>query len=318
MSRIQTDYDKLEDDVFPPTNNSSARSSQTRSSRASSKKQNQHHQHQRNHSAGDMSVASGFSQSEDFRKMIEEENKSKFEDEQEQQKEEIYIVKQRYGYLSIIFSVGQTIVLIIMMCSCGVAPLNINPMVGPYPDALSEWGGKNAVNILEDGEWWRLMTPIMLHAGIIHLLCNVAVQLETGAFFEREWGSGPWLIIYLVSAVGSSILSVIVMPDAISVGSSGAVMGLFGGKLAEILCRYCESDKTEQAKIAHQVRKEQCAGVSCSVVVVLLFSFIPYGKIIDDDHWLTDSYSVTVTVTVIVTATHTRQVITEYSLAIVK
>lgn len=53
-------------------------------------------------------------------------------------------------------------------------------------------------------------------------------------------------------------------------------MGLFGGKLAEICCRYCESDKSEQGKIGHQVRKEQCAGVSCSVVVVLLFSFIPY------------------------------------------
>jgi membrane associated rhomboid family serine protease len=280
MSSIptDTDYDKLEDDLFPP--NSSARSTNTRStSRSSPKKQSR--RHHRNNSASDMSVGSGFRQSKDFRKMIDEENMSKFEDEQERDKEEIYIVKQRYGYLSILFSVAQTIVLITMMSSCGVAPLNINPMVGPYPDALSEWGGKNAINILDDGEWWRLVTPIMLHAGIIHLLCNVAVQLETGAFFEREWGSGPWLIIYLVSGVGSSILSVIIMPDAISVGSSGSVMGLFGGKLAEIVCRYCESDKTEQAKIGHQVRKEQCAGVSCSVLVVLLFSFIPYGKILD-------------------------------------
>jgi membrane associated rhomboid family serine protease len=265
-----TDYDKLEDALFPPNLDSTERRTNVRSSRQS---------HHRQNSAGDMSVGSGFSQSQDFRKMIDEENRSKFEDEEEQDKEEIYIVKQRYGYLSIIFSLGQTIVLTIMMSSCGVAPLNINPMVGPYPDALSEWGGKNAVNILEDGEWWRLVSPIMLHAGIIHLLCNVAVQLETGAFFEREWGSGQWLIIYLVSGVGSSILSVIIMPDAISVGSSGSVMGLFGGKLAEIICRYCESDKTDQAKIGHQVRREQCAGVSCSVVVVMLFSFIPYGKI---------------------------------------
>jgi membrane associated rhomboid family serine protease len=280
MSRIETDtdYDKLEDDLFPPNFDSSARSSNAKSSRSSAKNQSDT-RHDRNPSGGDISVGSGFSRSEDFRKMIDEENKSTFENEQD--KEEIYIVKQRYGYLSIIFSLGQTIVLITMMSSCGVAPLNINPMVGPYPDALSEWGGKNAVNILDDGEWWRLLTPIMLHAGIIHLLCNVAVQLETGAFFEREWGSGPWLIIYLVSGVGSSVLSVIIMPNAVSVGSSGSVMGLFGGKLAEILCRHCESDKTEQAKIGHQVRKEQCAGVSCSVVVVLLFSFIPYGKIID-------------------------------------
>jgi membrane associated rhomboid family serine protease len=190
--------------------------------------------------------------------------------------EEIYVVKQRYGVLSIFFSLVQTIVLAIMMIQCGVAPLKINPMIGPYPDALSEWGAKNTVFILEDGEWWRLITPIFLHAGIIHLLCNIMVQLETGAFFEREWGSIPWLIIYLASAVGSSSLSVVAMPDAISVGSSGAVMGLFGGKGAEVICRCCESNNTDQDHVAYQVRKEQCAGVMCSVTVVMLFSFIPY------------------------------------------
>uniref|UniRef100_A0A6T6G4P5 rhomboid protease n=1 Tax=Craspedostauros australis TaxID=1486917 RepID=A0A6T6G4P5_9STRA len=218
-----------------------------------------------------------FSQSEDFRSIFDSKNEPlKPNGSDEGEEEDIYIVKQKYGYFSILFSVGQVAVLIIMMAQCGVAPININPMFGPYPDALSEWGGKNAFNILEEHEWWRLITPIMLHAGVIHLLCNIAVQLETGAFFEREWGSTNWLIIYLTSALGSSVLSVIAMPDAISVGSSGAVMGLFGGKLAEVICRCCESDKTEQGRIGHQVRKEQCAGVTCSVVVVMLFSFIPY------------------------------------------
>ena len=131
---------------------------------------------------------------------------------QDPNKTEIYFVAQRYGYCSIVFSLCQTGILATMMINCGIAPFNINPMIGPYPDALSEWGAKNSVNILQDGEWYRLITPIMLHAGVIHLLCNVAVQVETGAFFEREWGSKNWLIIYLSSAVGSSILSVIFMP----------------------------------------------------------------------------------------------------------
>lgn len=196
--------------------------------------------------------------------------------DESEQEPEIYIVKQKYGYLSVLFSIGQTAVLIIMMVQCGVAPFRINPMFGPYPDALSDWGAKNAVNILEDGEWWRLITPIMLHAGVVHLVCNVIVQLDTGAFFEREWGSLNWLIIYLVSAVGSSALSVVAMPDSISVGSSGAVMGLFGGKGAEFLCRCCETTRNDQDKVGHQVRKEQCGGVMCSVTFVLLFSFIPF------------------------------------------
>ena len=58
-------------------------------------------------------------------------------------------------------------------------------------------------------------------SGIIHLLCNISVQLDIGAFFEREWGSGIWLIIYLASGLGSSIFSCIFSADNLSVGSSG-------------------------------------------------------------------------------------------------
>lgn len=190
--------------------------------------------------------------------------------------EDVYIVRQKYGYCSIFFSAVQTIVLVVMMWQCGVAPLNINPMVGPYPDALNYWGAKNAVLIIDDGERWRLITPIFLHAGVIHLLCNASVQLETGAFFEREWGSGIWLIVYVLSALGSSILSSCFMPNSISVGSSGAVMGLFGAKLSEVFCRACESRRSRQGQIGHEVRMEQLNGVLCSVTLVGLFSFIPY------------------------------------------
>ena len=194
------------------------------------------------------------------------------------EEEEIYIVRQRYGYCSIVFSAIQVFVLGLMMFKCGVAPLQLNPMIGPYPDGLSEWGGKNAVLILEDSEWYRLMTPIFLHAGVVHLLGNVAVQLETGLFFEKEWGSGRWLLIYLFSAVGSSVLSVVAMPQAISVGSSGAVMGLFGGKLAEVIVRAleCGSPLNRQERVAATVRKEQCCLVTSSVIIVMLFSFIPF------------------------------------------
>jgi len=175
---------------------------------------------------------------------------------------------------------GKSIVQMLIPYSSGLL-LTVNVLLesqGPFPDVLSEWGGKNAVLILDDGEWWRLLTPILLHAGVIHLLCNVAVQLETGAFFEREWGSATWVTIYLVSAVGSSILSVIAMPNSISVGSSGAVMGLFGGKLAEACLRFFERIKSDQDHVAHKVRREQLAACLCSVLIVGLFSFIPYGE----------------------------------------
>lgn len=52
---------------------------------------------------------------------------------QEADEEEVYIVKQEYGYFSYLFGLVQTVILIIMMWQCRVAPLNINPMIGPYP-----------------------------------------------------------------------------------------------------------------------------------------------------------------------------------------
>ena len=190
--------------------------------------------------------------------------------------EEIYIVRQNTAYFSYIFSFLQIFILAWMMWQCSVAPLTINPMFGPYPDALSEWGAKNAVLILEDQEYWRLITPIMLHAGVLHLLANVLVQLEAGAFFEKEWGSVRWIVVYLGSALASSILSVIVQPDAISVGSSGAVMGLFGGKLSEVILKCGAKEESEEERTNAKVRKEQCLAVSCSVITVMAFSFVPY------------------------------------------
>lgn len=189
---------------------------------------------------------------------------------------DVYKFKQRYGYCSIIFSIIQTCILIAMLVQCGVAPIRINPMIGPYPDALSYWGAKNAVNIVDDGEIWRLLSPILLHAGVFHLVGNVGVQLETGVFFEREWGSPVWLAIYVTSALGSSILSTCFMPDRISVGSSGAVMGLFGAKLSEIFCRACESRISVQQKVGHAVRKQQLWGTLGGVAIVMLMSFIPF------------------------------------------
>ena len=138
---------------------------------------------------------------------------------QEVKEEVVYIVKQSYAYLSVFFACLQSFILLVMMIQCSVAPLTINPMIGPYPDALDYWGAKNAFKILYDREYWRLVTPIFLHAGVIHLFGNISVQLDTGAFFEREWGSGVWLAIYITSAIGSSILSCCFMPDNISVGS---------------------------------------------------------------------------------------------------
>ena len=102
------------------------------------------------------------------------------------------------------------------------------------------------------------------------------VQLESGNRWEKEWGSLIWIVVYIGSAFGSSILSSIAMPDQISVGSSGAVMGLFGAKFSEIFLLCCERSETRVEKADERSRKEQACEVIGGIILVMAMSFIPY------------------------------------------
>mmetsp|Transcript_27481 Transcript_27481/g.72557 ORF Transcript_27481/g.72557 Transcript_27481/m.72557 type:complete len:342 (+) Transcript_27481:73-1098(+) len=101
-------------------------------------------------------------------------------------------------------------------------------------DVLYVMGGKVASNIAA-GEYWRLITPIMLHAGIFHLVINVFTQCMFGIQLEREWGGSQIAIIYVVAGVYGNVLSVLFAPYALSIGCSGSVFGLFGAQVAYIV-----------------------------------------------------------------------------------
>nr|WGD96680.1 rhomboid family intramembrane serine protease [Bacillus safensis] len=94
---------------------------------------------------------------------------------------------------------------------------------------LTAFGAKNNVLILE-GEWWRLITPMFLHIGLTHLLFNTFALWSVGAAVERIYGSGRFLLIYLISGIFGSIAS-FVFNTAIAAGASGAIFGCLGALL---------------------------------------------------------------------------------------
>lgn len=104
---------------------------------------------------------------------------------------------------------------------------------------LYERGNLNAVDVLINGEYGRILWSIFLHGGIQHLFNNMLILYFLGAMIEKELGHLCYLLLYLLSGIGGNLLSlyvkVIENQLSSSIGASGAVFGLDGVLLAMVL-----------------------------------------------------------------------------------
>ncbi|KAJ3480719.1 hypothetical protein NLI96_g8157 [Meripilus lineatus] len=75
-------------------------------------------------------------------------------------------------------------------------------------------------------QWWRFITPIFLHAGVVHILLNMLAQLTASADLEKDMGSVGFFIVYFAAGIFGNVLggnfSLVGTP---SVGASGAIFG---------------------------------------------------------------------------------------------
>ncbi len=79
-----------------------------------------------------------------------------------------------------------------------------------------------------DGQWWRLITSVALHAGAIHFLFNNAVLFQIGGIVEQLIPRTLFVGVYVVSGICASFTSLFFNYGAVSIGASGAIFGLFG------------------------------------------------------------------------------------------
>jgi membrane associated rhomboid family serine protease len=85
---------------------------------------------------------------------------------------------------------------------------------------------------VENGQYERLITSAFLHANVLHLATNMLTLYIVGAPLERAVRTGRYLVIYVLSALGGSLLSLWLSPQfSNGVGASGAIFGLFGALL---------------------------------------------------------------------------------------
>ena len=82
-----------------------------------------------------------------------------------------------------------------------------------------------------DGEWWRLVTSGFLHGGLFHLLFNMYALYILGGMLEPAIGRLRFALVYFVSLLGGSLGALLLSPNSLTVGASGAIFGLMGAAL---------------------------------------------------------------------------------------
>jgi rhomboid protease GluP len=99
------------------------------------------------------------------------------------------------------------------------------------PQQTIRWGA-NWGPLTLTGEWWRLLTCVFVHGGIIHIAFNMWCLWNLGELAESLYGRWTYAAVYLTCGIGSSLGSVFWHPGIPSVGASGAIFGLAGALIA--------------------------------------------------------------------------------------
>jgi rhomboid protease GluP len=106
----------------------------------------------------------------------------------------------------------------------------------PSPEELMRFGADNAGSVLINGEWWRIVTAMFVHVGIIHLATNMWCLWNLGLLAEPLMGSAGVLAVYILTGAAGNLLSTlynwVIYHDqgafSVGAGASGAVFGIAG------------------------------------------------------------------------------------------
>ena len=118
-------------------------------------------------------------------------------------------------------------------------------------------------SLIDAGEWWRLLTPILVHGGLLHIFFNMYILFMYGPNVEQAFGTVRFVLLFLLSGFVASAFSYAFPPDSPSVGASGAIFGIVG-----VLVVYLYKRRRTQF-MAHYLR-----GMTFFIVANLVLGFI--------------------------------------------
>ena len=128
----------------------------------------------------------------------------------------LYAYRKQFPVITIILGV-QLFLFAVMTLSGGTTNHEVLIRFGAKVNAL-----------INEGEWWRFITPIFIHIGLMHLLFNSFALYIFGPTAEWLFGRFRFVLFYILTGVGGNVASYLFNPFSISAGASGAIYGLFG------------------------------------------------------------------------------------------
>ena len=154
---------------------------------------------------------------------------------QEEMQEFLDFLKPKDGYFitPILIYINLGIFLLIVITGLG--------FISFKGQDLLNWGA-NYGPLTKNGEWWRLLTNIFLHGGLMHLAANMYGLLFVGIFLEPLLGRAKYLTGYLLTGILASAASIYWYDATVSIGASGAIFGLYGIFLALLLTKVFPPD----------------------------------------------------------------------------
>ena len=118
-----------------------------------------------------------------------------------------------------------------------------------------------------EGDWWRIVTAMFVHFGIVHIGSNMLVLFVVGVPLERHLGARRFVAVYLLAGIGGGVATYLfASPYQISGGASGAIFGVLGAF----------------AVVARRNRTAQLGSVTGTIVLNLLITFSIPGISITD------------------------------------
>jgi rhomboid protease GluP len=121
-------------------------------------------------------------------------------------------------------------------------------IISPQAQDLLSWGGNRRLETM-NGDWWRLVTSMFIHSGVMHLALNIGGLVIAAIFIEPLLKWKNYIILYVVSGICGSLCSIWWHTNSVSIGASGAIFGLYGAFIGIFLTA------SEKEKIGSEIIK---------------------------------------------------------------